>query len=152
MELAFAVKDALLVALVDEFAGTDVRVVDSWPAKGLQERSTVLVLDFEGDEQPATMRGAGGTRDDDFTLDVVCAGIARKTADPKPARERARSMSDTVKRLARESSSGGTTLGVAGVRMPAVRRYTVREFVVGEGRECDVTLTLAFRGRHRLGV
>lgn len=153
MELAFAVKDALLAALAakavpgGELDG--VGVVDSWPRKGLRERSTVLVLDFEGDEQPATMRGGGGTVDDTFELEVVCAGVKPKTADARVARELARSMSDVVKRTVRESSSGMSVLGVSGVRMPGVRSYRVREFIVGEGRECDVTLRLRFTARIR---
>lgn len=155
-DLAFDVKEALVAAfeaaaeLVPPAPLAGVSVYDSWPKKAIQGNRSVLVLDFEGDEEPATMRAGGGTYDDTFRIDIAVA-VKRLVGDAKPIRDEARKLSAEVKTLVREQGAPGPAgaFGVAGVRMPRVRRYRVVEYVLDKGRECDIHLTLEFIGRVR---
>lgn len=156
-ELAFDIKDALIDALRAAVAAApvggalhDVEVHESWPQRGVQHKRSVLVLDFEGDEQPATLRAGGGTRDDTFRIDVAVAVWARGL-DARELRSKTKPISNAVKALVRAEGAArpGGCFGVAGVRQPEVRSYRVVEYVLDDARrECDVHLTLQFVGRN----
>lgn len=157
-ELAFRIKDGLVDAIRAAVAAAvegeplyDVDVHESWPEKGVQGKRSILVLDFEGDEQPATMRAGGGTRDDTFRIDVAVAAWEYES-DPRLVRAIVQPISNALKAMIRAEGGAnpGGIFGVAGVRQPEIRAYKVREYVLDKGRrECDVHLTVQFVGRNR---
>lgn len=157
-ELAFRIKDGLVDALRaaveaagegDPLHGVDVH--ESWPVRAVQGKRSVLVLDFEGDERPASMRAGGGTRDDTFRIDVAAA-VWEFESDARVLRGLARPISNAIKAMVRAEGAAnpGGIFGVANVRQPEIRAYKVREYVLEEGkRECDVHLSIQFTARHR---
>lgn len=160
-DAAFDLKDALVDALKAAVAAAlegaplhGVDVHESWPAKGVQGKRSVLVLDFEADERGATLRAGGGTRDATVSVDVAVAVIEYED-DARAVRELTKPLVHAVKSLVRAEGAprAGGAFGVPGVRQPEIRRARVVEYVLDKGRrECDVHLTVQAVARVAVGA
>lgn len=141
--VALATKEALVAALNVERAVElsvlhAVDVLDAWPSERIKTRDTVLVLDIDGDIQPATLRAGGGSRDERFEIELAVAAV-RRTNDAAEVRLRAAEMAQRVAQLVQaQAGVGSPPFGVPNLRRLLVTgTYAIREFTHDTGRECD---------------
>lgn len=145
----FAVIDALVAALrtAAEPGGplAGVAIEDAWPGGRINSKDTVIVADATGNVTGATMRAGGGTRDDEFTIDVAVAAVRKRTDDAKVARDRAAELAVIVDRVVRDELPAA--LAPHKVRALRLNEYDVRQFVHDKGRECDLHLRVSGTAR-----
>lgn len=149
----FAVIDELVrllnEAAVDAGELEGVTVEDSWPAGRINSKDTVIVADADGDQRGATMRPGGGTRDDEFVVEVVLAAVKRSDS-ARDARDRAAAIQQGVERIVQRElrTRQGNMFGVVGLYNVALSSYKVRQFTPDKGmRECDVHMRVTCKAR-----
>lgn len=146
------VLDALVDALraEAEVAGSPlegIKVFDGEPGGQNRPSELVVVGDVDGDEEPATMRAGGGTRDELYRIEVT-VGARKRTDNARVVRRRAAELARRVERVIFDESAKASPLGLPAVRSLLVRGgKDLRQWVLDKERECDVILRVEVKAR-----
>jgi hypothetical protein len=117
-----------------------VAVFDGEPGGQVRPSELVVVGDVLGDEEPATLRAGGGSREERYTVEVT-VGARRRTDNTRTVRQRAIAMAQRVERVVYDANNARPPFGDARIRHVLLRGgKDCRQWVLGDERECDVVV------------